>query len=279
MLEDTNDYGKLDIAKWIIIGVSILVIIATISLSLSDDKTWYTQTIKYALPVVSALLIVCSEFYARVEQKMVLHDVVRQKTIPSGQIFSQEAVEGILQEYSGNYMDNSLPPKEFPDKTSDERAKFRKVLIYSAIIVLGTVFLISVFCHIQYLFVAVACASSIIYIYIDYIRHARRYAQKYDRRFTKDKADAYRGLARLYLEEYKKTKFDQSHAFYREIQEKEHSLECKKHILNMSLDHVNNVSLILGIILMLLNIILSSRLQIITTLFQQHQLIGTADTE
>ena len=69
MLEDTNDYEKLNIVKWSIIGISILVIIVTVSLALSDDTTWYTQTIKYALPVVSALLIVCSEFYVRVEQK------------------------------------------------------------------------------------------------------------------------------------------------------------------------------------------------------------------
>lgn len=119
---------------------------------------------------------------------MVLHDVVKQKTVPNGQVFFQEAVEGILQEYSGNYLDNSLPSKELHSKMSEERAKFRKLLNYGAIIVLGAVFLISVFFHIQYLFVAAACACSIIYIYIDYITHARRYAQKYDSYYFRSKS-------------------------------------------------------------------------------------------
>ena len=56
---------------------------------------------------------------------------------------------------------------------------------------------------------------TIAYIYADYIPHAKFYAEKYDRIFCKEKPRAKRGLARIYYNEYKNTKFDDRSSLYK----------------------------------------------------------------
>jgi len=68
-----------------------------------------------------------------------------------------------------------------------------------------------------YLSVAAGIIITIAYIYADYIPHAKFYAEKYDRIFCKEKPRAKRGLARIYYNEYKNTKFDDRSPLYKDI--------------------------------------------------------------
>jgi len=58
-----------------------------------------------------------------------------------------------------------------------------------------------------YLMIGLGLLMVIVFIYADYLPHAKRYAEKYDGYFSK-KPQKIMGLARIYCEEYKETKFN-----------------------------------------------------------------------
>lgn len=71
--------------------------------------------------------------------------------------------------------------------------------------------------------IAVGLAMVIAYIYADYLPHANRYAMEYDALFCRDgKPNAIRGLARIYLDEYKQDKFECDGESEWELYDKDH---------------------------------------------------------
>jgi len=106
------------------------------------------------------------------------------------------------------------------------------------------------------------------FMYSDYIAHAICYARRYDANFNAEKecASSTIGLARIYLTEYKLTKFDRKHALYREIghynSEPKNSQsfyqdECIKNILRMYADEIENPTIVYNIVLFAINVLLT----------------------
>lgn len=106
------------------------------------------------------------------------------------------------------------------------------------------------------------CILCIGYLYADYVPHTSSYAKNYDMIFVNDwkSATKNRGLARIYLEEYEKTRFKKRNPLYKEFSVytyNENSMQqeqCIKNILRMGLDTVDNYGLIFSIVLTALNI-------------------------
>lgn len=101
------------------------------------------------------------------------------------------------------------------------------------------------------------------YIYADYIPNAMRYAKSYDKYIgKKEKGNSTRGLATIYLEEYRKTQFDRNHEFYKEVSDYDFDDNdriqdnCVKCILFMKADSIRHPETVHAILLMAANWIL-----------------------
>lgn len=124
-----------------------------------------------------------------------------------------------------------------------EELRFRlHILLFVVILVYGY------FCiRFQSIFLFCAGVSLVLltYLYADYIPHAVRYAETYDKYIEKkEKGNSTRGLALIYLEEYQKTNFDRNHKFYKEVSRYDFDSDnrvqdnCIKHILFMKADSI-----------------------------------------
>ena len=126
-------------------------------------------------------------------------------------------------------------------------------------------------CQSALLFIAAMSIIVLAYMYADYIPNAVMYAQLYDKQFIgdKEKANAIRGLARIYLDEYRKTSFNRKHKFYKELseyhfekdnkknKEKNEDIDnCIKNILFMQMDSIRCPEIVHSIILLFINIVL-----------------------
>lgn len=113
-------------------------------------------------------------------------------------------------------------------------------------------------------FVMSICLLIITYLYADYIPHTVYYSKHYDSLFITDKNNtkSFRGLARIYLEEYRQTQFNLNDKFYKKINEyleDEHSViqdECIKHTLYMNANSCNSINVVVSIIIMFFNVLL-----------------------
>ncbi len=142
-----------------------------------------------------------------------------------------------------------------------EELRFRlHILLFVVILVYGY------FCiRFQSIFLFCAGVSLVLltYLYADYIPHAVRYAETYDKYIEKkEKGNSTRGLALIYLEEYQKTNFDRNHKFYKEVSRYDFDSDnrvqdnCIKHILFMKADSIRCPEIVHNILLMVINWVL-----------------------
>ena len=116
------------------------------------------------------------------------------------------------------------------------------------------------------LFIAAVSILTITFIYADYIPHSLFYAKLYDSLFIdKSKSsNVLRGLARIYLEEYKLTKFDRKNKQYKKLSQysRYHKYadiqdQCIKNVLFMKADSIRCPEIVYSAILMFINIFLT----------------------
>lgn len=103
------------------------------------------------------------------------------------------------------------------------------------------------------------------YLYADYMPYTMLCGKFYDSKFLKknEKRKMCRGLARIYLEEYKITKFDRKHSFYSNIQDKlvyqkdnKYQDECIREILRNWADYLTAPDLIINLIMFIINFLM-----------------------
>ena len=107
----------------------------------------------------------------------------------------------------------------------------------------------------------------IAYIYADYVPHSQKYAENYDKLFIaeNEKPSALRGLGRIYLEEYQKTRFRKKDKYYKEMaqllpydgsvadpKETKIFLKC---IFGNKVASTNNTLAIIGYVMLAINIL------------------------
>lgn len=203
--------------------------------------------------ILSVFSIAVGNNYSRKQEKITFSKAITKKY----ENYKMNEMENLITEYSQNEKDNILPPKSINNDSHMERNKQRSIMLYGIFILIGIEFIFTYFMKCSYLFVILICIESIIYMYLDYFAHVRRYAQKYDekelqRNGKSQKSNTVRGLARIYLEEYKKTKFNPKDCFYKK--EQKYCIECKRQIVRMAVDRSNNYAQVFGYILMFINI-------------------------
>lgn len=109
-----------------------------------------------------------------------------------------------------------------------------------------------------YLILGIGLIGVICYIYADYLPHAKAYAEKYDRKFTKDgKENSTRGLARIYLEEYEQTNFNKTE--YEKLNNSNDTaspdIKYMKSVLWARIDSISNSYITYAIALLIINIL------------------------
>lgn len=109
-----------------------------------------------------------------------------------------------------------------------------------------------------YLILGIGLIGVICYIYADYLPHAKAYAEKYDRMFTKDGMEnSIRGLARIYLEEYEQTNFNTTE--YKKLDNSNDILlpdiKYMKSVLWARIDSISNSYITYAIALLIVNIL------------------------
>ncbi len=114
-------------------------------------------------------------------------------------------------------------------------------------------------------FITILLVIFIAYMYADYLPYTILCGKFYDSLFLKknEKAKMCRGLARIYLDEYKKTKFNRNDPFYKEyfkdmVYEKDNKYqdECVKEILHNWADFLTAPDIILNLIMFIINFIM-----------------------
>lgn len=203
--------------------------------------------------VLSVFSIAVGNNYSKMQEKMIFSKAIREKYSD----YENEEMRNLIVEYAENSKDNVLPPKEIKNNTNVSRNHQRQIMLYGIFVLIMVEFIVAYRMKWGYIFVAVICLESMAYMYLDYFGHVKRYAQKYDDKVLKqkglvEKPNTMRGLARIYLDEYKRTKLDISHSFYRE--KKTYCTECKRQIIRMAVDKSNNYMQVFGYILMFINI-------------------------
>ncbi len=114
------------------------------------------------------------------------------------------------------------------------------------------------------LFVAYICIISIAYMYADYLPSVKAYAEYYDSLTLGDRESprTIRGLAKIYNEEYKKTKFDYKNAYYKDImlfeedKKNQYQDDCIKSILRIKIDAIRCPDIVYSLLIMFFNIFL-----------------------
>lgn len=250
---------NLSMIRMILIICNMVFAVTTVSVFFASELEGYVRIIKQALPTISIVLIFLASWFAKIEQKCIMHrslDGLLSEKKCIG--YSFDALQEILKEITANSINNNLPPKVIESGTSKKRIQNRRGLVCAFVVI----FFMSLWASICFskptIFLMVVCIVILICIYADYFQHVNRYAKEYDRRTTvNEKPNKNRGLAKLYLEEYKKTKFNRDAKFYAEVEYKEHSIGCKRHILEMSIDHMGNSGIIISAFLTFLNLMLT----------------------
>lgn len=245
--------------RFVIISLNVLLGVTSLSIYFTFRMDSYVNILNQSIPTISIILIFVSAYYTMVEQKYIMHKCINKELASINSGFSDKVCWEILGELTNNYLNNNLPPKLIDSKTSSKRTQNRKklVVLYVLSFVIGV--LISLFFFRIQIFIISSCIFILLCIYADYFEHVNRYAKEYDSRTITsfEKTNKYRGLAKLYLEEYEQTKFNDDSKFYDELENREHSLDCKKHILQMDIDQVKNKGIIVSLLLMLLNLMLT----------------------
>lgn len=128
-------------------------------------------------------------------------------------------------------------------------------------------------------FITILLVIFIAYMYADYFPYTILCGKFYDSKFLKknEKSKMSRGLARIYLDEYKKTKFDRNDPFYKEYfkdltyeKDNKYQDECIKEILHNWADFLTAPDIILNLIMFIINFIMliaSSQLEDIIRIY------------
>lgn len=150
----------------------------------------------------------------------------------------------------------------------EARAELRsgiKIMLACAIIYGIIIFFIKII-NLQWALVG-GLVMIIAYIYADYVPHSQKYAENYDKLFIveNEKPSALRGLGRIYLEEYQKTRFRKKDKYYKEMaqllpydgsvadtKETKIFLKC---IFGNKVASTNNTLAIIGYVMLAINIL------------------------
>lgn len=114
-----------------------------------------------------------------------------------------------------------------------------------------------------YLIIGLGLLMVIVYIYADYLPHAKRYAEKYDGYFN-NKPRKIMGLARIYCDEYKETKFNRKSEYYTRLKNEsiyvknkdnpQYAKDYIKCVLWQTIEHLNNTYTMFSYVLIVINI-------------------------
>ena len=150
----------------------------------------------------------------------------------------------------------------------EARAELRsgiKIMLACAIVYGIIIFFIKII-NLQWALVG-GLVMIIAYIYADYVPHSQKYAENYDKLFIaeNEKPSALRGLGRIYLEEYQKTRFRKKDKYYKEMaqllpydgsvadpKETKIFLKC---IFGNKVASTNNTLAIIGYVMLAINIL------------------------
>lgn len=212
---------------------------AIVSLYAAIEKTiWHSDLVLVIILILQAAVVCLSSKYEKIVENAIFHSSKKQ------------------------VYEKAKPYSKGSD-LQDAREELRfglHILLFVVILVYGY------FCiRFQSIFLFCAGVSLVLlaYLYADYIPHAVRYAETYDKYIEKkEKGNSTRGLALIYLEEYQKTNFDRNHEFYKEVSRYDFDSNnrvqdnCIKHILFMKADSIRCPEIVHNILLMVINWVL-----------------------
>ncbi len=235
--DKTVDFLKLLLLIFNIISIIIFVVIAV--LSTSDEFSFVSiKILSYILIGIQSLTLLLTNFY----EKKVENTVFELK--------------------KSDYIRTVIPiQKESEAQIARNELRFglNIIIIVSTVITIFLCLMLKSFLP----FLASICLLGMAYMYSDYVPHAITYARRYDANFSNiTNGNSIRGLARIYLDEYTKTKFKRKNPIYKKAWKYEYDKkslyqdDCIKCILQMKADSISGSSIIYSSIIVAINIVL-----------------------